>query len=98
MLSESGEGSVIVIVTFPAFADSVFLSNLSCDWSALSASCWPPPPPPPPDAAPVEGVDAELLLDDLSFEPPQPASASSAAAPRMLSRFMRRRLPRCGNE
>src|SRR4051812_44818758 len=96
MLCWSGEGLVIVIVTLPALADSVLLSNLSCDWSAASDSCCPPPPP---EDAPLEVVADEPVLEELlSSEPPQPASASSAAAPRMLSRFMSRRLPSDGNE
>jgi hypothetical protein len=43
--------------------------------------------PPPPLAAGVDALPAELVLDEL-LPPPQPASASSAVAAKMLSCFM----------
>ena len=61
--------------------------NLSCVGSAEMVSCCPPPP--PLDAA-VEAPPLELVPDELLLEPPQPASASRAVAPKMLSHFMAR--------
>src|SRR4051794_28309660 len=91
----SGEGLVIVMVTLPDFAFSSFLSNFSCCGSAASAS-WVPPPPPEAAVDVDVDVDVELAaeLDELLLlDPPQPASATSATAPRMSSRFMVRTLP-----
>src|SRR6476661_4710070 len=88
----SGDGLVIVIVTLPALAVSVLVLNLSCCASAWSASCVPPPPP---DAAGVEELELEELL---LLEPPQPASASRAVAPKIVSLFMRRSLTGCGDQ
>src|SRR3954453_11036851 len=60
----SGDGFVIVIVTLPALAVSLFVLNFSSLLSARSDSCCPPPPPPedPLDAPPAE---LELEVDEL---------------------------------
>ena len=77
------DGFFITIVTLPAFADSVDLSNLS--WPLASAersSVWPPPPE-------LEGVleAGAGVLDAAGADevlppppPPQPATARAAAA------------------
>src|SRR4051812_17078594 len=88
MLCWNDDWLVIVIVTLPALALSLFVLNFSCCGSDSSDSCWPPAP--VDDAAPPELVavwDAELLLSLL--DPPQPATASSAAMLRMSNRFIR---------
>src|SRR4051812_48223609 len=85
---EIAELLVIVIVTLPALASSVVLSYLSSLPGTDSVSCWPPPP-----LAAAPPLLVPVSEEVLSSSPPQPASASRAVTPKMLSRFMAGTLP-----
>src|SRR4051794_32385801 len=87
----SPDGLVIVIVTLPALAASVLLSNFSGGGSAEICSCVPPPPP-------LAAVEPPLLVLDELPDEPQPATTSRIVALRMRSRFMRGTLARSGDQ
>src|SRR4051812_49860739 len=92
----TGDGLSIVMVTLPAFALSLLLSNLSCPLgSALSFRLLDAPPPPPPDPLVLGGVAgvveavlslargelAELGVSSLPQTAPAKAPAASQRAP-----------------